>query len=584
MKHNLTKEQAAIIHTKKKRVYIPAVAGSGKTHTLSERVKNLLASGVSTEAILALSFSNQAVDVLRERIGSGITAMTFHAFGKSLVKQRHGRSVKVATPTENAKFLKRAIAKEKKICSGLKRSAGIDLKDKAEQRRLLDFLSAAQGDASVECRLVAGGAPAYSSYAPILEELREIHKCYRKLMKGAKRIDYAEMLRRGSVAMPKLDLPYTHLFVDECQDMNQAQMRLLATAVEKIPNVMMFGDPRQSIFGFMGAQFHNMSDVMDRFHTMPLTKSFRLSHQTAALADAILKGETSIEGARNGDRPTLTSCKTTVKQEDAIVALVCELMASGVSADEIAILGRTKAQLRAIEQALISTGQATQPRYEKRLSDHTQQMLDLLKSLNRNYESFRDLEKANKKLRKQIEKKLAAFVDVEVPGKVLADCRRRFVEAARAPTFAGRYVAIKKIYVRLMKAAGENVKPIRIELGRWEAISSKFNSVKKLRAFIEHLAAQTPVTLSTIHGAKGDEWNHVIVAGVTDGSIPFYREMERGDLDEERRLLYVAVTRARKRLHLFHAPFHHAPSGRRFDEPSRFVTSVVKKLIVKRPR
>ncbi len=367
--------------------------------------------------------------------------------------------------------------------------------------------------------------------------------------------------------------------------MSLAQMRLLSAAVEKIPNVMMFGDPRQSIFGFMGAQFHNVSDVTDRFHTMPLTKSFRLSHQTALLADAILEGETSIVGAHDGERPTLTSCKSTVKQEDEIVALVGKLMASGVSPDEIAILGRTKAQLRAIDQALLcSAGYATQPRYEERLIEHTHRMLDLLLLLNRSYMRMRELSKPDAEQRKQIEDKLAAFVDGGVPAKVLADCRRRFMEAARAPTFAGRYVAIKKIYLRLMRVANEDVKPIRIELGRWDAISSQFNSVKKLRSTIRQLEEQTPVTLSTIHGAKGDEWDHVIIAGVTDGSIPFYREMARGELDEERRLLYVAATRARQRLHLFHAPYHHAPSGQRFDEPSRFLTPAVRKLSVKRSR
>lgn len=584
MKYNLTEEQTAIIQTKRKRVYVPAVAGSGKTHTLCERIRKLLKARVSPDAILVLSSTNCSVDVLHKRLGPKITIKTFHAFGKSLVKQRHGRSVKVVTPTESAKFLKQAIASEQKVCKRIKQSTGIDLKDKAEQRRLLAFLSATQGLTFDAERLVADSASRYMSYAPVLDELLEIHKCYRQLMKKAKRIDYAEMLRRGRVAIPKLDLPYTHLFVDECQDMSRAQMRLLSAAVKKIPNVMMFGDPRQSIFGFMGAKFHSMSDVMNRFYTMPLTKSFRLSHQTALLADAILKGETSIVGARSGDRPTLTSCKSTVKQEDEIVALIGKLLASGVSADEIAILARTKAQLRAIDQALISVGHAAQPDYEVRMIDHTYRMLDLLVLLNRNYEAFRDLKKANKKLRKQIEDELAAFVDVDVSDKVLADCRRRFVEAARAPTFAGRYAAIKKIYLRLMRVANEDVKPIRIELGRWDAISSQFNSVKKLRSTIVQLEEQTPVTLSTIHGAKGDEWDHVIVAGVTDGSIPFYREMARGELDEERRLLYVAVTRARQRLHLFHAPYHHAPSGQRFDEPSRFMTPAVRKLLVKRSR
>ncbi|WP_027798854.1 3'-5' exonuclease [Paraburkholderia dilworthii] len=136
-----------------------------------------------------------------------------------------------------------------------------------------------------------------------------------------------------------------------------------------------------------------------------------------------------------------------------------------------------------------------------------------------------------------------------------------------------------RIYLRMMKATGNAPSNLAAELGRWQTTSQRFQRVGKLRAHIGDLFCRPRIVTSTIHGAKGDEWEHVIILGVTDGSIPFYREIKRGQIDEERRLFYVAVTRARKSVHLFQAPFHHAPSRQKFATPSRFLTLKVKRTL-----
>jgi DNA helicase II / ATP-dependent DNA helicase PcrA len=133
--------------------------------------------------------------------------------------------------------------------------------------------------------------------------------------------------------------------------------------------------------------------------------------------------------------------------------------------------------------------------------------------------------------------------------------------------------------LRMMKATGNAPSNLAAELGRWQTTSQRFERVGQLRAHIAHLSRRLKIVTSTIHAAKGDEWDHVIVLGVTDGSIPFYREIKRGEIDEERRLFYVALTRERKSVHLFHAPFHHAPSRQQFTNPSRFVTLKVKRTL-----
>jgi DNA helicase-2/ATP-dependent DNA helicase PcrA len=176
------------------------------------------------------------------------------------------------------------------------------------------------------------------------------------------------------------------------------------------------------------------------------------------------------------------------------------------------------------------------------------------------------------------EKRLCRIGGIEpdaISREVLAHCRRRLVAAACASSLASRYVAVSRVYVKLMAAArGKDVNVAR-ELECWEAISRRFDKVDRLRAHIAALRAQPKIVMSTIHGAKGGEWNHVIVLNVTEGALPLHHAIRTNTIHEEQRLFYVAVTLARERLYLFHAPYRHAWSGKVFAKPSRFLTESV---------
>ncbi|MFM0191366.1 ATP-dependent helicase [Paraburkholderia nemoris] len=588
MKYLPTHEQIAIIETHLRAVVVSAVAGSGKTETLCARVRYLLAQGVGPHEILILSFSNKAVNVLRRKLRRSIKISTFHAFGKSLVEQQassNGKKIEIATPKESMLVLHAAIAKETAVRDQAK-ELGINLRTKVERQRLFKFLCDGQGNASLLRSLAADAESPYSAYAPLVDQLLPLVKRYNELLRVQGLIDYGAMLRRGRLALAHQLLPYTYLFVDEYQDMSGAQARLLSALSRQTENVIVFGDPRQAIFGFAGGVRQNIENVLGGATTMPLTRSFRLTHQTAALANAVIGGRNAVIGNGNGMRPSLTTSATAVSMENEIVTIVEGLKTGGVAANEIAILARTKAQLRLIEQALITAGHHATPAHSAALPAHTQKVLSIFALLNRNANQLTQQSKLSAIQRRTFGQKLLKITQLYVNRKVLNACLRHLFSGALAPSPSGRYEAATRLYLYLLRSATgqRNQTEVKTELGRWAAVSEKFRTSNALRAFISKLRAQVPVTLSTIHAAKGDEWDHVIVAGVTDGSIPFYREISRGDVEEERRLFYVAVTRARTQVHLIHAPFHHAPSRQSFDGPSRFLTPTARKACEVNPR
>ncbi|CAJ0724934.1 MULTISPECIES: ATP-dependent helicase [Ralstonia] len=570
-----TSEQQAIITTTALRVLVSAVAGSGKTRTLCARAGRLTDDGVPLSDILVLTFSNNAVNVLKERLPARILVKTFHAFALSVVKQATG-SVKLKPQmlplARRAELFSGALCTYPKTCSLVRRRTGVSLNTKGERKRLLEFFDRCNGSDDVAARLVQDAGSGFACYAGMLAELRKIRRAYDKRMERAGAIDFSTMLTRAIPLCDTASLPFKHLLVDEAQDMTDDQMRLLAGLARRIPNVMVFGDPRQAIYGFLGGHAGNLRDALRDAVTMPLSRSFRLTAQNAALANAILGGDNPVVGTRHGVTPSLHRCASAIVQEDAVVDLVRKLKSQGVTGNQIAVLARTKAQTRLVEKALLAAGHEIHPVHLPREPEHADRLLDMLTLA---LTCIATAKAGNKPNRKWRARRLAEIVGKPIPANRLAPCLLMLKKAAPVPSFQGCYTVAMRIYLRLMREPGKPVTNIAAELGRWQPIASKFKTVQALRSHIETLRAQAPVVLSSIHAAKGGEWDHVIVLGVTDGSIPFYRATDSNQIAEERRLFYVAVTRARKRLHLFHAPFHHAPSRQAFTERSRLLTPAV---------
>jgi DNA helicase-2/ATP-dependent DNA helicase PcrA len=264
-----------------------------------------------------------------------------------------------------------------------------------------------------------------------------------------------------------------------------------------------------------------------------------------------------------------------------VLSTIQDIVKAKKESVDIAVLARTKAQLRDVEIALLAAGYQIQPLHRTCMPAHMDTLLDLLALVEKIVIRLAEEKKIN---RAKLEQRLIAVAklsDAEINQKVIAACRRKLMKALLSPTFEGCYIAVRKVYQKLLRASGKfklNL-DIRTELGRWEPLCNQFSNVAELRNYVLELRTRPSVTTSTIHRAKGGEWDHVLVLGLTDGCLPYYREIDRGAEDEERRLFYVSATRPRERLYFFQAPYHHSASGRTYEERSRFVTPKVRKLL-----
>ncbi|WP_244144303.1 ATP-dependent helicase [Paraburkholderia tropica] len=571
-----TQEQLAIINTTASRVAVWACPGSGKTETLCARVRRLLDRGVRSERILVLSFSDKAVSVLKERLPPGVTVKTFHAFGFGIVRStaRAGSNMPLLlTPKRSFDLLKQAIKRCPMARSSVKEKTGLDLSLLYEAARLVDFIKRCNGSDELAARLVRDKESGFPDYVEVLAELRAIRMVYDRTVERAGGIDYPAMLRRAGTALATCALPFQHVLVDEAQDMSAEQATFLSALAERVRNIMLFGDPKQAVYGFIGGRLNDFRNVIRDAVTLELTRSFRLTHENAALANAILSRDRDcVSGSRHGVTPSLVRCASATEQEDMVVELVRELIGEGTEANHIAILGRTKAQVRLAEQALLAQNFETDSGFSERQYAHVLKALDVLKLVQACIGTARAGRKPKRDWRAG---RLFRIMGANVRRPVIEECLRWLAKAVRIPSFEGRYVMAVRIYLRLARATGNAPVNLAAELGRWQAVCRGFENERDLRAHVRALSQQAKIVTSTIHGAKGGEWRHVVVLGVTEGSIPFYREMNRGDVAEEQRLFYVAVTRAREQVHLLHAPFHHAPSGTMFTEPSRFLSEEV---------
>jgi DNA helicase-2/ATP-dependent DNA helicase PcrA len=257
----------------------------------------------------------------------------------------------------------------------------------------------------------------------------------------------------------------------------------------------------------------------------------------------------------------------------AVVEIAANLLKRGVRPEQIAILGRTGAQLYEVEQALRAVSIATGRRHRLEGADDVYQVVRMIRRLEK-------IAKSGKAATIPSDVVRAAAATREIPtatlDKSIRDYRR--IGERKQASLLSRYALCKAIYVRLHGGRSQLGKNRLADLNRWEAACAKFDRAKEFLRHLECMEDSGKVVTSTIHGAKGGEWEHVLVVGVTDGALPFWKSVNEDQLEEERRLLYVAVTRAKRQVYLLNTPFTDAKTRTRYAELSPFIT---KKIIRK---
>jgi DNA helicase-2/ATP-dependent DNA helicase PcrA len=388
---------------------------------------------------------------------------------------------------------------------------------------------------------------------------------YAAIKKKLGKVDYGDMLTiavKGIKRNMKWDT-YSHVLVDEYQDCSAAQTALLAAMADKGSEIMVFGDADQSIYGFGGNHYNSLKNVMGGVVQMTMRTSWRLTRQTAALASSIAQHtkELAIVAVRDGFFPELIHNDDLTTQTYTVANSIQKLIATGTPPEKIAVLARTRALLKPVEQRLLAENIQSNQLGTDRDIQHPLRVLHLTHLV----EGFADSKNSIDPAAVQ-----RALKDVKTVAPIewqqLARCLEKI---ARMPSMEGRYRKCADWYLRCLGGARAN-KNIKHDLRRWEPICRGCANAKNVRSVI-HAMNLGAVTTSTIHAAKGREWDHVFVVGMADGQLPLYLARDEQMLAEERRLLYVAVTRARESVRLYYAPTEHSLTRKRFDHPSRFL-------------
>jgi DNA helicase-2/ATP-dependent DNA helicase PcrA len=620
----LNEAQHAAATTLEGPVLVIAGAGSGKTRTLVYRVARLVESGIQPGNILLLTFTRRAAEEMLRRastlVGGSVDRVaggTFHSFA-NLVLRRLGRHVGLEP---GFTILDRGDAED--VIQLLRTRAGLDKRDRRFPRKnaILDILSMTVNRSTTIEELIA---ESYGHLGDHLEDITKLGLQYTTYKRERGLVDYDDLLvllrdlvRDVPEAADRLSRTYRYIMVDEYQDTNRLQAEIVRGLAVAHQNVMAVGDDSQSIYSFRGANFRNIMDFPDLFpgtRLIKLEENYRSTAPILALANAIIdraaeKHTKTLRARTEGEgRPLLVRCLDEQAQSRFVCQRILELREEGASLDDMAVLFRSSFHSFDLELEL----QRHDIPFVKRGGFkfiETAHIKDVLAHL-RVLANPRDavswhrvlllLDGCGPKRADEIvahlfagppheaSARLESFPKRGAYTKELAALARLLNEVAPDGVAPGdKAAAVVGFYVPMMRHRHPEDYPKREkDLEHFLTIAARYRSLDSL---LTDMALEPPtdsigdvlaadveeglLTLSTIHSAKGLEWRAVFVIGMVDGRFPsFFNLKDDRELEEERRLLYVAVTRAKEHLHLsYPIDIYDRATGMVLGKPSRFV-------------
>ena len=523
---DLDPDQLAVVTAIRGPVCVIAGAGTGKTRVITNRIAYAINAGVTDPTkVLALTFTARAAGEMRARLRvlgiANVAARTFHS---AALKQLlyfwpyafGGQFPKLLTTKSG--FIGQAIARAELAIPAQVNSLR-EIAGEIEWAKVLEISpDNYQEQAIANSRSVR--LPNNKSQNENLAMISQVYEAYESLKRQERCLDFEDallltvgMLEEDRAVRERVRDQYRYFTVDEYQDVSPLQQRLLNLWLGNREEICVVGDAAQTIYSFAGASSNFLLNFKNRF---PNSQSFRLSrgyrstpeiintaNQILRTANLVSDHGSELQSANtHGDKPLVNGFNSTADEISYVVSQVRKQISSGSDSSEIAILARTNAQLDQVKSAL-----------------------------------------NNAKILSQIRSGERFFERVDV-----RDAMRVIRSASVLPSDIGDWYADLVSVLRPFGDADYVVGFLRL------AKSIQENGGVNMRAFlreIEDRAEQNNpptlpgVTLATLHGAKGLEWDHLFLIGVSDGVLPM-----GNDLNEERRLFYVGVTRAKQRIQI----------------------------------
>ena len=612
---------------------ILAGAGSGKTRVLTHRIAHLVHSGRARPGeILAITFTNKAAQEMRERVeilvgnqARAMWVMTFHsACARMLRSDAHRlgytRGFTIYDEQDSVRLVKRCIEE-----------LGVDPKrftPRAIKRQISDAKN----------QLLDAAAYRETIGSFFEQTAADVFELYEQRAHGMNAMDFDDLLVRTVNLLelfPEVRERYQHNFqhvlVDEYQDTNRAQYRWLQILAEEHRNLVVVGDDDQSIYGFRNADIRNILDFEEDHpdaRVVKLEQNYRSTQTILDAANAVIQNNRSRKGKQlwtegeAGEPITVRELEDEHAEARYVAGEIERLVDAGGSRDEVAVFYRANAQSRVLEDTLVRYGVGYQVIGGTRFYERAE-VKDALGYLTFlvNPQDLVAFQRIVNSPRRGIGNTTQARIGghANTIGEAIWDVASRPGDipglGAAAIKAVDRFMSVM---VRLRERAdgdasvGDLLEETLSETGYTDSLKAertieaegRLENLEELVSVAREYDAQAEepsveeflqqvalfseqdnltaddgiVTLMTLHNAKGLEYPVVFVLGMEDGVFPHMRSIEAGDIEEERRLCYVGITRAMRSLYLTHARTRALYGGREWNVPSRFLAEVPAEL------
>jgi DNA helicase-2/ATP-dependent DNA helicase PcrA len=608
---------------------IIAGAGTGKTRTLVYRVAHLIDIGVDPRSILLLTFTRRAAEEMLRRASvlidnrcSQVAGGTFHSFA-NLVLREFGRRIDLLP---SFTIMDRSDSED--AIQIIRADMGLNNKDKRFPRKqtVAEIFSMALNKQITVPNLIENDYPHLDES---LEDLLRLYERYVEYKSTKTLLDYDDLLTKLKDLLAnheevrhRLSARYQFIMVDEYQDTNQLQARIVRLLAGDHDNVAVVGDDAQSIYSFRGANFRNIMDFPENF---PATKIIKLEENYRSTQPILNLTNEIIQRARErydkrlytrkseGDMPVLVQAESEQMQSRFVCQKILELREEGVPLWDIAVLFRSSFHSFDLEIELtrhnipfIKRGgfQFMETTHIKDLLAHLRVLANPQDAISWNRVLLL-LEgvgaQASQKITRWIlqgSQEVERLRSYDAKGKISHGLKTlaqvlQVAADAQQPTEQAQYLL--QYYLPILKRNHPEDHPKRLkDLEHFLGITERYRSLERLLSDMaleppsDSVAGvlavdpdEGPLVLSTIHSAKGLEWHSVFIIWALEGRFPsFYNVSNEEELEEERRLLYVAATRAKENLFISY-PIKIFDRGLRMvlSRPSQFIEGISEDLL-----
>lgn len=633
---NLNSEQQKAGRKIEGPVLILAGAGSGKTRTITYRIAHMIMElGISPYSILAVTFTNKAAKEMRERVedligedGKKTMISTFHSFGLRLLR------IYSRTIGYDANFTIYDTDDQKKIVKGIMKKLTIKNNDLTEGKIVSRISKLKEEDIS------PSEYEKEHRFEPDANIILDVYIKYNKELKENNGMDFSDILTNtyrlleNKEILEKVQNKFKYIMVDEYQDTNNIQYKIINKIAEKSRNICVVGDENQSIYGFRGADISNILNFEKDYkeaEVIKLEENYRSTKIILEAANSVIKNNKTSKDKKlwtnkdKGNKIVLKSCSTGREEANYVIEKIIELKSKGKRYNNFTILYRTNAQSRLFEEVFFRYGipykifggmQFYQRAEVKDILAYLSVINNTLDGVNLdriiNVPKRKIGDKTVEKIRLYVEENGLSFYNslkeidkVSGIGKSALEKLQEFIKMMEELSEEREELKVSELFDELVEKVGykeylklsyedfetriENIEELKASIVELEKIVGNLT----LREYLENVSLISAtdtldeekeyVKLMTIHNAKGLEFPVVFLVGMEDEIFPNANKVfvDNNALEEERRVCYVAITRAEERLYISHAATRFVYGREDFRTPSRFIEEIGEELITR---